>query len=259
MNLALSVEDYKDKIIGFIWQHVLLVISLFIMTFGVALCVRSALGSSVISTIPLVLSIAGSDDLIVPMTIGEWTYVTNFALVGLQIIILGKQFELVQLFQLVIGFFFGWLLDVNMGITSFIPIENLTAQLIAQAVGCIVLGIGIAFEIRCGSVTMPGEGLPAAISKRFAMPFAKAKIYVDISLVIIAVALGFLYFGRWLWSVVGPGTLFAMLFVGIVVKILTPHIKWFDKLLCYRPGFRRYIYGLARTIRYLTTNNDNKE
>lgn len=41
----------KDKIISFIWQHILLLISLYVMTLGVAVCVRSQLGSSVISTI----------------------------------------------------------------------------------------------------------------------------------------------------------------------------------------------------------------
>ena len=95
---------------------------------------------------------------------------------------------------------------------------------------------------------MPGEGVPAAISRISGIPFAKAKIAVDISLVTIAVALGYLYFGTWLWNVVGFGTLFAMLYVGMAVKAIAPHIAWFDRILCYRPGFRRYIYGLARTI-----------
>lgn len=51
----------REKVIMFAWQHVLLLVSLFIMTLGVALCVRSNLGSSVISTIPFVLTLAGAD------------------------------------------------------------------------------------------------------------------------------------------------------------------------------------------------------
>ena len=47
---------------------------------------------------------------------------------------------------------------------------------------------------------------------------------------------------------VGPGTLFAMFYVGYVVKLVNPHLGWFDRLLAYRPGFRRYIYGMARYI-----------
>lgn len=239
----------KIDIVGFVWQHVLLLISLFVMTFGVALCVRSALGSSVISAIPFVLTLAGDGGSIPALTIGQWTYLMNFALVGLQILVLRRKFEPAQLFQLVIGFLFGWLLDVNMALTSALPIDGIASQVFAQFAGCTVLGAGIAFEIRCGSVTMPGEGLPVAICRVTNAAFPKVKICVDITLVVIAVALGYAFFGRWLWMVIGPGTLFAMIYVGAVVKMLSPRIGWFDRLLCYRPGFRRYVYGLARFIR----------
>lgn len=246
MENRLVAKSKERDIAGFLWQHLLLCISLFVMTFGVAICVRSALGSSVISTIPFVLTLAGESDKIRPLSIGEWTYVMNFLLVGLQILILRKRFEPVQLFQLIIGFLFGWLLDINMLLTSYLPMEGIYMQAIAQLVGCTILGIGIAFEIKCGSVTMPGEGLPAAICKISGAPFGKIKIIVDISLVLIAVVLGFIFFSKWVWQVVGIGTLFAMIYVGMAVKFITPRIGWFDRLLYYRPGFRRYLYGLAK-------------
>ena len=59
----------KDKVISFLWQHLLLLISLFIMTFGVAVCVRSMLGSSVISVLPYVFENAGSRGLVPALTI----------------------------------------------------------------------------------------------------------------------------------------------------------------------------------------------
>lgn len=246
----------REKVIMFAWQHVLLLVSLFIMTLGVALCVRSNLGSSVISTIPFVLTLAGEDSLAPAMTIGEYTYCMNFLLVGLQIVVLRRRFEAVQLFQLLIGFFFGFLLDVNMMITSAIGSGSLPVNMAVQLAGCVILAIGILLEIRCGSVTMPGEGFPVALSRAFGIPFPKAKIGVDISLVAIAVALGYVYFGRWLWNVVGIGTLMAMVLVGAMVRFFEPHMGWFDRLLGYRPGFRRYIYGLAR---FLYPRQDTKK
>lgn len=238
----------KINVRSFLWQHLLLIISLFIMTLGVAVCIRSNFGSSVISSIPLAMTLAGEAGKAPALTVGEYTNLMNVALVLLQFLILRSRFELVQLFQLVIGFFFGFLLDINMALTSFMHCDTLLYQIIAQVAGCMILGIGIAFEVRCGSVTMPGEGFPAAISKITGIPFSKVKIPVDISLVVIAVILGYVYFGRWLWTVVGPGTLFAMIFVGFVVKILEKRLSWFDRVLRYRPGFRRYIFGLARYI-----------
>ncbi|MBD5250379.1 MAG: hypothetical protein HDS56_04280 [Barnesiella sp.] len=238
----------KEKVIGFVWQHVLLLVSLFVMTLGVAMCVRSALGSSVISTIPFVMTLAGAAGEAPAWTIGEYTYVMNGVLVGLQILLLRRKFQAVQLFQLVIGFVFGFLLDVNMSLTAMFVPATLPWQMAAQAAGCTVLAVGIAMELRCGSVTMPGEGLPVAISRVTGKPFARVKIFVDVALVVMAVALGYVYFGAWLFNVVGTGTLFAMIYVGMAVKFFQPRMGWMDRLLCYRPGFRRYIYGLARYI-----------
>lgn len=74
------------------------------------------------------------------------------------------------------------------------------------------------------------------------------RIIVDITMVIIAVLSGYMYFGRWEWQVVGIGTLIAMIFVGAAVRIIDPHLEWFSRLLYYRPGIRRYVYGLARYL-----------
>jgi uncharacterized membrane protein YczE len=256
METVIKSDSRKEKAISFIWQHILLVLSLFVMTFGVALCVRSNLGCSVISTIPFVMSQAGEAGMVPALTIGEYTYLMNALLVVLQILVLRKQFELVQLFQLIIGFFFGYLLDLNMAVTSVFDYSSIWTQIVAQLAGCTILALGIAFEIRCGSVTMPGEGITVAISRVSKLPFPKAKIYVDSTLVIAAVALSFLFFGHWLWNVVGLATLFAMVYVGFAVKVINPHIEWFSRLVCYRPGFRRYVYGLARFIRHSSDSSD---
>ena len=111
----------KDKIISFIWQHFLLLLSLFVMTLGVAVCVRSQLGSSVISTIPYVMESAGKVmDAVPEWTIGTYTIVMNAVFVVAQILILRRNFEWVQLFQLVIGCFFGMLIDLNMYLTQWL-------------------------------------------------------------------------------------------------------------------------------------------
>ena len=239
----------KEKVIGFVWQHFLLLLSMFFMTFGVALCVRSNLGSGVISSIPMAFSLAGECGLAPGLTIGGYTNIMNIILVVAQILVLRHRFDPIQLFQLLIGFVFGCLLDVNMWLTSlFSDYESILSQIIAQLAGATVLGCAVAVEIRCGSVTMPGEGIQVAISRVSGKPFPIVKIMVDTTLVILAVISGYFFFGSWPWTVVGPGTLFAMFYVGYVVKLVNPHLGWFDRLLDYRPGFRRYIYGLARFI-----------
>ena len=240
----------KEEIISFAWQHILLLVSLYIMTLGVAACVRSQLGSSVISTIPYVMASAGTILNYIPgWTIGSYTIMMNAIFVLLQILILRRNFEWVQLFQLVIGFFFGMLIDLNMVLTEWMVSENILSNTFVQIAGCTILGFGIAMEMKCGSVTMPGEGISIAIKQVTGWPFPKAKIRVDITLVVLAVLLSFLLLGSWKWEIVGIGTLFAMVYVGITVRLFNKHLAWFDRLLHYRPGYRKYVYGLARYIR----------
>lgn len=238
----------KDRIISFIWQHILLLVSLWIMTAGVAVCVRSMLGSSVISVLPYVFQSAGEQDLVPALTIGQYTYIMNAILVVGQMLVLRRQFEPVQLFQLLVGFVFGSLIDLNMLCTQWLQPASLASQIAAQVIGCTILGIGIALEVRCGSVTMPGEGFPVAISRVTGTPFHKVKICVDTSLVVLGIMACYAFFGSWQWHIVGIGTLFAMFYVGLVVRTIGHRLQWFDHLLAYRPGFRRYIYGLARYI-----------
>ncbi len=239
----------KERLIGFAWQHILLLLSMFFMTLGVALCVRSNLGSGVISSIPMSFSLAGEAGLAPGLTIGGYTNIMNVILVTAQVLVLRRRFEPIQLFQLLIGFIFGFHLDVNMWLTSyFSTYEAISAQIIAQFTGATILGCAVAIEIRCGSITMPGEGIQVAIARVTGKPFPIVKIIVDTTLVVLAVISGFYFFGVWPWTVVGPGTLFAMFYVGYVVKLINPHLGWFDRLLTHRPGFRRYIYGLARFL-----------
>ncbi|WP_289158109.1 DUF6198 family protein [uncultured Muribaculum sp.] len=239
----------KDRVVSFVWQHFLLLISLYLMTLGVVLCIKSALGSSVISSLPLSLSIAGADGIVPPLSVGGYTIAMNFVLVFLQILVLRRRFEPVQLFQLLIGWVFGWLIDINMIVTSSLVCDTILSCAAAQFIGCTVMAVGIAFEVRCGSVTMPGEGLPVALSRVTGKPFPKLKIYVDTTLVVLAVISSYIFFGTWKWNIIGPGTLFAMIYVGLVVKFVVARISWFDRILHYRPDFRRYLFGLARYLR----------
>lgn len=250
MNIAVIKEETfkKEKITSLLWQHLLLLVSLFIMTLGVALCVRSNLGSSVISSAPLAFTLGGVAGKVPPLSLGEYTNLLNALLVVGQIAVLRRRYEAVQLLQLVIGFVFGALIDLNMWLTEPIECVEFSSQAITQFCGCTVLALGVSLEVRCGSVTMPGEGLPVALSKVTGKSFAQMKILVDISLVVVAVASCYLFFGAWQWNVTGWGTLFAMIYVGMAVKFISRHTPWFDRLLCYRPGFRRYVYGLARYI-----------
>ena len=102
------------------------------------------------------------------------------------------------------------LIDLNLYLLSWLQPEAIWEKAMAQLAGCTILAAGIALEVRCGSVTMPGEGFPVAISKVTGIEFPKVKIVVDVSLVLLGIVFCYIFFGKWQWHIIGVGTLFAM-------------------------------------------------
>lgn len=171
--------------------------ALCIMTLGIALCVKSMLGASVISVLPYVFHDAGTEGLTPPLTIGLYTFLMNALLVVGQVGVLRRQFDPVQLFQLLVGLVFGMLIDLNLYFLFWLQPVAMWEKAVSQLAGCTILAAGISLEVRCGSVTMPGEGFPVALSKVMGIEFPKVKIAVDISLVLLGVVFSYLFFGKW--------------------------------------------------------------
>lgn len=231
----------KEKVQFFFRQQLLLLAALYVMSFGVSLFIRSNLGSSAISVTPLVWSSAGFDGISVgsfhipAMTVGGYTIVMNAIFVFLQILILRRRYQPVQLFQLVVGFLFSVFLDVNMAITAPLAAgpgaAGVAWGLFLVIVAGIVMGIGVACEVRCHSVMMPGEGIQVAIAQVTGKEFSKVKIVVDTFLVCFGLASCLVFYHVWRWDIVGLGTIISMVYIGIMVRVFSPHLGWFDKLL----------------------------
>ena len=226
-----STDISGFRILSLIKRNVMLLLSLFFLALGVALCVRSDLGSSVISSAPYAFYLAGEQGKAPGWSLGMYTNVLNVLLVMSQIAVLRRRYRPVQLLQLFIGVVFGMLIDISMVITEVVGGDNLLFRFIVMVAGCTLMALGVSMEMRCGSITMPGEGLPAALSKITGKPFADMKIITDISLVMLAIGASYLFFGHWMWNVVGAGTLFAMIYIGMAVKRISRHLTWLDHLL----------------------------
>ena len=222
----------KEKVKFFFRQQLLLLAALYVMTFGVSLFIRSNLGSSAISVTPLVWSSAGLSDITVgsfhvpAMTVGGYTIIMNFIFVFLQILILRRRYQPIQLFQLVIGTLFSVFLDANMALTE--PLSagpgaaGVAWGLFLVAVAGVVMGVGVACEVRCRSVMMPGEGIQVAIAQVTGKEFSKVKIVVDTTLVCIGLASCVVFYGAWRWDIVGLGTLISMVYIGIMFAFFLP-------------------------------------
>ena len=204
------------------------IFSLFVLGVGVSLAIRANLGSTPITCPPYVLSMVPSS----PLTVGGYIFCMQFFFVLLQFVLLRKNFHKIQFLQLGVCLLFGCFTDLGMWLTE--PFQwgdtwlGYTMRWVQLAVSGLVLGVGVVWEVRSDVLLIPGEELPVTIAKVFHVDFGKVKICFDVLLVVIAVVCSFLFFGCWRWDLVGVGTLFSMLYVGIVVRLVSPHMRWLD-------------------------------
>lgn len=200
----------------------LLFVGLVIMSFGIALSVRSDLGTTTISSVPYVTS------LITPVTLGTATILLNAGFLGVQILLLRRRFPLVQLLQLPVVMVFGLLNDAALWATSWITYSAYWQQWLLTLSAIVVLSVGIVFQIAAQSVMLSGEAVVLTIASELSRAFGQRRIFVfgyvkvvfDIVLVLSALALALLFAGRVVG--VGEGTVAAALFIGVVVKRLQP-------------------------------------
>ncbi len=126
-------------------------------------------------------------------------------------------------------FLFGFFIDLIMRNMKWLTPENYIWQLIICLFGCVVLALGVFFEVKAKLTYLPGEGVAMAINKTFNVEFGKAKIGVDSSFVLIGVLCSFYFFRR--LCGLREGTIIAALLVGYIVKFLNDRILFLDNWL----------------------------
>lgn len=205
-------------------------VALFIIAFGTCLSIRANLGSSPISAPPYVLSLVPG----APFTMGQFTICMHIFFILSQIVLLRKNYEKIQLLQIVVSFVFGAYTDVCMWLTGYMQIFSDTPLGYALRLGELLLGgailaYGISMEVHCDVLMLAGEGFPLAISKVVKKDFGKVKMCSDTGLVCVGIIFMYVFFGHWDWKMVGFGTLVSMFYVGAVVRVLSPHFGWLER------------------------------
>ena len=104
-------------------RYILFVISLFFCGVGIAFTKHAELGVSPISSLANVISI--KFDFI---SFGSWLIVSNLVLLLGQIILLRRNFRLIQLVQIPLSFIFGYFTDFGMWMIKDIPNEKLKVR-----------------------------------------------------------------------------------------------------------------------------------
>ncbi|MCT4633117.1 MAG: DUF6198 family protein [Firmicutes bacterium] len=187
-------------------------IGLFFLALGVTLSIKSNLGVSPVSSLPYVIS------LISGYSTGAMITVMFSLYVGIQIVILGKNFKVVNLLQILFATIFGYFVNyTDFLVSSYMP-WNYIVQLATLGVSIVFLGIGIVLYLKADVMPLPAEGLLIAVQTKTTMPFHNLKVSFDAIVVVLSIALSFVFMGQ----IVGirEGTVIAAILVGKCVGMI---------------------------------------
>lgn len=202
------------------WRYLMFIFGLYFLSAGVVLIVRSALGTTPISSVNYVMSLNS------PLSLGACTFMINMLLIVGQFWLIrerrSRQDTIEILLQIPFSFVFAAFIDLNMALTSGLVPANYAMSLLLLVVGCVVQAIGVVLEIKPRVAMMSAEAFVKYASQRYNMEFGKVKVRFDIALVLMAVILS-LIFTRYVEGV-REGSVIAACMTGYIVSFLNNKI-----------------------------------
>lgn len=211
----------EKKRVEMIKRYIILFVGLFFSSLGVGFVTKADLGTSPISSIPYVLNLNFS------FTLGQFTILFSVFLIVLQIIILRRNFEVHQLFQIPTSIFFGYFIDISMNLLGFVFPVSYISKIAYLIIGCIILGIGVWLEILADLVMLPGESFVRAVVSQWKTEFGITKICFDVSMSVSALILSFVLVGE--LNGVREGTIIAAFLVGYIARQIGKNLSFLQQ------------------------------
>lgn len=201
-------------------RYLVFIVGLYFLAAGIVLIVRSALGTTPISSINYVISLN------TPLSLGTCTFIINMILILGQFWLIRKnksrQDTIEILLQMPFSFIFSAFIDFNMAITSNLHPSNYGMSIMLLLSGCLVQSIGVVLELKPKVAMMSAEAFVKYASRHYNKEFGKFKVYFDVTLVTLAVILS-LILTQGIQGV-REGSLIAACITGYVVSFLNQKI-----------------------------------
>lgn len=191
------------------------IVGLFLLALGVAFSIKSGLGVSPVTSLPYALS------LVLEIDVGLMSTVVFTIYVLIQIVLLRREFELKNLFQLAISSIFGFFVTMSMLLITPLNPVNYTYRFLLLVISLFLIAMGIIFYLTANLVPQPPEGMVLAIQRKTGISFATVKILFDGTSVLMAGFLLLIFIGN--IQGLREGTLVAALGVGRLIGWLS---KW---------------------------------
>lgn len=202
-------------------RYLVFTAGLYFLAMGIVLIVHSTLGTTPISSMNYVCSIN------TPLSLGTWTFITNVVMILLQFWLIrggyGTRKDVVEiLLQLPFSFIFSVFIDLNGWLCQNIRPDNYLMGAGILLMGCVIQAVGVVLELKPKAAMMSAEGVVKYFSRRTGKEFGTMKVYVDLTLVMLAVAASLALSHR--IDGIREGTVIAACITGPIVNMLNHKI-----------------------------------
>ena len=223
----------RSQVCKLVLRLAVYVLGMFLIASGVSLSRSTNWGISPVNSIPNVLSLQFPQ-----LSMGTWIIIVFTCFLLVQLLIYRRGFRWYSVLQLASSTLFGFLVDGTDALFGlFLPAEQaIWLKAVFIVVSTVVIAFGIFLYLEANIMSMPGEGVTLALSRRTGLHLSTCKIIFDVSVILIASLLSVIFFrnSEVFWSLdgtsgmlrgVGIGTVVIAVFVGVVMKPIMRFLK----------------------------------
>ncbi len=180
--------DFKDLREGSLPRRIILfVVSLFFVALSLRLSILAGLGTAPGAAFALAMS------KIVGMEVSFWVLMVNLLCVAVQIIVLGRKFNPLQLVQVPASLLFSlFVLYVDPLVNWWIA-PNYIVRLIQLLISIFFGALGVLCVVKAGIIRMPMECMFLALQTKINLKIGTMKIIYDVIWLVAALALSFFH------------------------------------------------------------------
>lgn len=191
------------------------------VAFGVALSLKSNLGTAPVSCPPAVLNLRWNF-----LSVGTLTWMMHLVFILTQMALRRKVLDAGYLLQLLAAFLFGYLCDAAIWLCRGIPAGSYAVRLLWILASILLTAVGIRLEVIAGAWILAGDKLTGVLSDVLHAKFSNVKIAIDVFLVLLSAGFAWISFrcftGDGTQVVIREGTLLLALLTGLCMKLTDP-------------------------------------
>ena len=206
-------------------------LGLVLIAFGVALSLKSNLGTAPPSCPPAVLNLKWT-----AISFGTFTWMMHLLFIAAQMAMRRKVLDVHYLVQLAAAFVFGYLCDGCIWLLKDVEITSYLLKIVLILAAVLLTAIGIRLEVIGKTWILAGDKVVDVFSEVTGIKFSNAKIGEDVLLVALSAAFAWICFGSPFGHgeeiVIREGTLILAALTGLCLKLTDPLVdKVFQPLL----------------------------